>query len=111
MTRKSKHDLKRDLEDLEAEADGVGSEVFLFAYRDPRTGELTTSDGEPIVPNDRDGLLAVEHTVVMERERAEEHGIEILGPAEDVPNDRDVVRVPSDAYREVDPEDRPWHAE
>ena len=62
-----------------------------------------TKDGEPVDPDDPTTyLLIIEDVVVMERSPAEEHNLEILGPAEDVPNDRDIVRVPPDAHRKID---------
>lgn len=112
MTRRSLSDLEDDLAALEAATDDIGGEELLFARRDPRTGELTTSGGEAVDPDDHgaDQLIIVESVIVMDRERAEANGLDILGPA-DVPNDRDVVRVPRDAHRELDEEDRHWHAE
>lgn len=69
VTRRPFRDLEDDLKDLEAATDDDGAdEGPMVGHRDPRTGEVTTMDGEPIPPDDRDGLLAViEHSVVMER--------------------------------------------
>lgn len=109
MTRNPFRELENDLEDLKAET-AAEVEEYLVAYRDPRTRELTTKDGEPVDPDDPTTfLLIIEDVVVMERERAEKNDLEILGPTEDVSDDRDIVRVPSDAYREVD--DQEWATE
>lgn len=68
--------------------------------------EEPTTDGERMVvriggepdagddPNpDADLVIEVNESVVMTRERAEQQGREILGPAEDAPPENDAVRV------------------
>ena len=77
----TKHDLARELEELAdqiraATGDEEASGGFTFdAGRDP----------------DPDADVRITRHVVMRRERAEEEGREILGPAEDAPEG--VVRV------------------
>lgn len=50
-------------------------------------------------------LLIIEDVIGMERERAEKHGLEILGPAEDAPEG--VVWIPPDECDKIPEED--WH--
>lgn len=84
MTRKSKREIERTLEDLKEESETDDNEPPLVAYEHPVTGDLETRDGEPIDPDDEDCLLLViEETIVMSRERAEAESREILGPVED----------------------------
>lgn len=92
MTRKSKREIERAIEDVEIEEGGQGQ--TLVANRDPRTGELTDGDGEPIEAGPEDVLIVIDEAVVMDREQAEAEGREILGPAESETNpDADLVRV------------------
>ena len=94
MTRKSRRELERELEDLN-DTGGSGDTVDVV-WRDERTGEYVDLDGEPTEPDpDTDLLVVMNESVVMSRERAEKEDREILGPAEDVPEGRDVVRVPT----------------
>lgn len=87
-------ELERKIEkmDLHGRRDSHGPIV----WADPESGEWFESpglEGEPLDPDDVDPLLVWEEAVVMDRDRAKSEGYEILGPAKDVPNDRDVVRV------------------
>lgn len=95
MTRKSKREIERALEDIH---DGNGgTETVDVVWCGDGEGEFVDQDGEPTEPDpDADTVVVIDETVVMHRDRAEEQGREILGPAEDVPNDRDAVRVASD---------------
>jgi hypothetical protein len=94
MTRKSKREIERALEDFNrAGADGVD-----VVWRDDVTGEIVDRDGEPTEPDpDAETVIVINDTVVMPRERAEEQGREILGPAEVPREDIDAVRVASDS--------------
>lgn len=52
MTRRTPfRDIENDLKDLEAEIT-TEIEEYLVISRAPRTGELTTKDGEPVDPDD-----------------------------------------------------------
>lgn len=94
MTRKSRRELERELEDL-VDTSPSGDTVDVV-WRDQRTGEYADRDGEPTDPDpDADVLVVMNESLVMSRERAENEGREILGPAENAPAGRDVVRVPS----------------
>lgn len=94
---------KRDLEDRVADLrDRLGGgEKIIVAYWDLATGEITDFDGHPIDPDDHgaDKLLILEESVVMEREKAEKEGRKILGPYEDAPDGRDLVKVPFGSSR------------
>lgn len=59
---------------------------------------LMDVDGELVDAEDHgaDQLIIIDDSLVMERERAEHEGREILGPAEGAPEGRDVVRVADD---------------
>lgn len=90
---------RRSLEKrVDALADDLGDgDSLLVAYRDARTGELETPEGEPVDADDHgaDQLIIIEESVVMARDDAEREGREILGPAtgEDIPAGRDLVEV------------------
>ena len=81
--RRSKRELKRAVEELEAERNA--GDVTL-------TDLLLDDDPDDDAPADTDDALDVtfQYTVVMDREQAEREGREILGPA-DAPGD--TVRV------------------
>lgn len=91
---------KRDLEDRVADLrDRLGgNEEILVARRDLATGEVTDLDGNPVDLDNHgaDTLLILEESIVMERERAEKEGHEIIGPYEDGPDGRDLVETPAD---------------
>lgn len=95
--RPSRRQIERRLDDLETAATGE----LLVVHEDPKTGEWYRGRGEDAVRVDEveaeaaDQVVVIHDTLVMERSRAIEEGFEILGPAEDVPNDRDIVRVAS----------------
>lgn len=105
MTRKSKRELQRAVDDLGDEDRSPKS--FGLVYEDPRTGEWYESrsqEGEPVDP-DADVLMVIVNSVVMERETAEQEGREILGPTESETNpDADLVRVPWNDSSEGDEE-------
>lgn len=98
MTRKSKREIERAVDDLDGgDADGDGTLSVVF--KDNRTGDYYESqdmDGDPVDPDDLSGpVIAITGrggTCVMMRDQAEREGREILGPAEDAPAD-DAVRV------------------
>jgi hypothetical protein len=92
MTRKSKREIERALEDLDDDADDGRIQVL---FRDDRSGGLVDADGEPVDPDPEADTIIVDETVVMGRERAEAEGREILGPAEGehIPEENDIVRV------------------
>ena len=98
MTRRSKREIERAVEDLDGGTDGDDDTVNVV-FKDTPTGEYYESremDGDPVDPDALPGLTVVINrgTVVMMREHAEREGREILGPAEDT--DRDAVRVRSE---------------
>lgn len=79
----TKHDLARELEELADQIRATsGDETTLAA-------PWVTYDAG--VDPDPDADIRVKYELVMRRERAEEEGREILGPAEDAPEG--VVRV------------------
>lgn len=91
MTRKSKRELERVLDGL----DGVeGPADVTVVWEDERTGDLVDVNGDPADPDPDAHLIVIRESGVMSRERAEEQGREILGPAENAPPGRDAVRVP-----------------
>lgn len=66
-------------------------------------GNLVDYEGEPTEQDpDADLHFVINRSVVMSRERAIEEGRTILGPAENAPEGRDVVRVSE--YDDVDTE-------
>ncbi|QLD88306.1 hypothetical protein HWV07_04355 [Natronomonas salina] len=97
MTRKSKREIERALNDLEGDRHSPPAIV----YEDPRTGEWYDGEGDDAdrVSEDEfegaDPLIVMQRdpVVVMEREQALEEDREILGPAEDAPAADDPVRV------------------
>ena len=95
MTR-SHADLERRLSALESNAADSRPTRIEVLSRDDRTEELLDSDGEPADPDPEACTIICNETVVATRERAEENGYDILGPAENVPPGRDAVRVAAD---------------
>jgi hypothetical protein len=95
MTRKSKRELERAVDDLADAGDDDGGGIMVV-YEHPDTGDYYRTrdgDGDPVDPDDLDGLtVAIREELVMFREQAEREGREILGPAEDAPAE-DAVRV------------------
>ena len=81
MTRKSRRELERIVDDLAGDDGGRG---------DGWNVAEVWGDDEP----DADADLVVRNEVVMLREDAEREGREVLGPAEDAPTD--AVRVAVD---------------
>lgn len=108
MSGPTRRELRRRVDELTDDLES--EETIEVAFRDPCSGELATPDGEPVDPDDQGArqLIVIERTLVMEGERAEAHGIEILGPAGDALESRDVVRVPEDALDKIPEEDRYW---
>ena len=95
MTRKSKREIERALEDILD--GGGGAETIDVVWRGDEEDEFVDQDGEPTEPDpDADTVVVIDETVVMDRDRAEEQDRVILGPAEDVPDDRDAVKVASE---------------
>lgn len=95
------HDLQERLDALEREF-GNSRPVVDVVFRDTH-GNLVDGDGEPAEQDsDADLNVVINRGIVMSRERAIEEGRTILGPAEDVPEGRDVVRVSE--YDDVDRE-------
>lgn len=95
MTRKSKREIERALDDLDGGADDCGVEVV---WRDQETGDLRDRDGDLVDQDDLDDdafCVIVRESVVVRRERAEAENMEILGPAEgeNIPDENDAVRV------------------
>jgi len=84
-------DLREELRRMEARF-GADDTDLLVAFEDPKTGELTDADGNPIDDSEAGPLVVIERGLVMFREQAEREGYEILGPAENAARD-DVVRV------------------
>ena len=100
MTR-SHTDLERRLDELEANAADSRPTRIQVLHRDDRTGDLLDSDGEPADPDPEACTIICDETVVASRERAEENGYDILGPAENVPPGRDAVQVAADSIDTV----------
>jgi hypothetical protein len=96
VTRKSKREIERAVDDLDGgDGDDGGLSVV---YKDARTGEYYEDGdmaGEPVDPDALSGTAVVigRGAVVMFREQAEQEGREILGPAEDAPDETDAVLV------------------
>jgi len=90
MTRKSKREIERAVDDL----DGGGED-------DDSLRVVISKPGGDSMPNPDGGEgfdVVIESSVcVMMREQAEREGYDILGPAEDVPAD-DAVRVEYDGH-------------
>ena len=101
MTRKSKREIERKVDDLAdrdspGDDDGDGGPVIVWETDDgyvDADGESvpTTDDGEPVRPS-WGPVIIFKRSLVMFLEQAEREGYEILGPAEDAPAD-DAVRV------------------
>lgn len=91
MTRRSKRELERALDDLDGSEGSAGA---LVVWKDERTGEFVDANGDPADPDPDAHLIVMREHVITSRKRAEEQGLEILGPAEDTPPERDLVRVP-----------------
>ena len=91
MTRKSKRELERALNDLDG---GEGPADVTVVWEDERTGAIVDANGDPANPDPDARLIVIHESVVMSRERAEEQGREILGLVENAPPGRDAVRVP-----------------
>lgn len=87
--RRSRREIARSLDGLDS--NDTDDEVVVV-WRDERTGELVDEGGEPVDPDPDVFVIELTETVVMGRERAEEEGREILGPAKDAPQEN-VVRV------------------
>jgi hypothetical protein len=87
-------------ERLDAVEDDLGDDrdqAFTVVHTHPVTERLYLDEEftrGPIDAADLDGtVVKIGHGLVMLRERAEEEGREILGPAESTPDGRDAVRV------------------
>ena len=91
MTRKNKRDLEKAVENLDTGSDDESG--ILVVYKHPKTGAYYDMDGDEIDPPDDSLLIVLSHTVVMEREKAEAEGNEILGPAKDTNDSGDYVRA------------------
>ena len=103
MTRRGRTSRSAEdrLAELEANAADSRPTLIEVLSRDDRTGELLDSDGEPADPDPEACTIICNETVVATRERAEENGYDILGPAENVPPGRDAVRVAADSIDTV----------
>lgn len=68
MTRKSKRELERDLEDLEASESNTSAwQGVGIVYEDPETGEWyddPAMDGDPVDPEAADPLVVISDTVI-----------------------------------------------
>jgi hypothetical protein len=99
MTRKSKREIERAVDDLagrDGPDDDTGGPAIVWETDDGYVdgdGEPvpTTDDGDPVGPS-FGPVIIFKRSLVMRREQAEREGYEILGPAEDAPAD-DAVRV------------------
>ena len=95
MTRKSKREIERAVDDLADDGDGDGG-ALAVVFED-HTGDYYENqemDGDPVDPDNLPGKTVVipgRDTCVMGREQAKREGREILGPAEDVPADDAVL--------------------
>ena len=92
MTRKSKRELERALDNL----DGVETrDTIDVVYWNEKTQEHVDREGNPVEPDpdpDAAHVVVIKDTLVMEREQAIEEDREIFGPAE-TPSGRDIVKV------------------
>jgi hypothetical protein len=96
VTRRSRtnQSVERRLASLEAaRTDDDSADMVAVLWRDERTGDLVDRDGTPTDPDPDTLMVVINRSVVMPRERAEEQGREILGPATDTPAENDAVRV------------------
>jgi len=96
MTRRSRREIERAVEDLGGDGDGDGGGL-LPVYQDPVTGTYYDTDHDPL-PTDtvenHDGMVVkLSRNVVLPREQAEREGRTIVAPA-DVPADGHVVVRP-----------------
>jgi hypothetical protein len=81
VTRRSKHSVKERLDELESDPTA-----------DPAIS--VSIGGDPAEPDTNADLrITINESVVMNRERAEREGHEILGPAENAPPENDAVRI------------------
>jgi len=95
MTRKNRREIENAVEELDTGTDESGIHVV---YKHPKTGAYYDMDGDEIDPPDDSLLIVLSHTVVMDREKAEAEGKEIIGPAEDTNDYGDYVRAISSDY-------------
>ena len=102
MDRRTKRELRESVDDLR---ESMGGTEVRMAWRDMVTGDLEDGNGNPIDPDDHgaDRLVVFEETIVMERERAEQHDLTILGPYDGGPERVDLVEVPTD--ESIEPRD------
>lgn len=94
MTRKSKRELERAIDDLTGDVTANVDAALEVLYRDGRTGGLVDADGVPTEPDPGvEQTVVIDRFLAMPRERAKAEGREILGPVEAAPAGSDVVRV------------------
>lgn len=93
MTRKTKREIEREIAKMEPDHD---PEVGI-AIKDPETGELYDTDGEPL-PDSADPAVVFGQAIVMRREDAEREDETILGPAD----------TPADGFVLVEWDNPPW---
>lgn len=99
MTRKSRRELKRDLEDLsdEARREDAGAGGGVTVYEDPVTGKLFEGYGEDAAPvrsaPDAARVVVLTRTVSMDRAEARRQGRDVVRDL-DTNTDAVVVRVP-----------------
>ena len=97
MTRESRREIERTVEDLEPNADDDPAlpPPIRSVYRDPVTHRLYEGrgdDADPVETVPEDGTLIVgTRALVMDRDQAKREGREIIGPVDDAPDG--VVRV------------------
>lgn len=89
-------DLRDELERVE-DRFGVGEGEVAVVHEDPVTGEWHDGDGNPVDVENADPLVVIQSRLVMPREQAEREDRDILGPAEDAPEGRDLVQVDPDS--------------
>lgn len=80
MTRRSKRAIERTLNDLDITDDAGDDPGVLVAHRDSRTDDLSDVDSDPLPPGANPEYI-IQDVTVTSRERAEEQGQHILGPA------------------------------
>lgn len=88
MTRRSKREVERALDDLAGDADDDTDAGHSFDATEGVTAEFVTYGPEEDDGDDAD--VFARYHVVMRRERAEREGVEILGP---VDGPGDLVRI------------------
>ena len=90
MSRRSRRELERAINDL---APDDTSDTLQIVWWDEKTQQYVDKQRNPTESDPDAQTIVIKNTLVMEREQAIAEGREILGPAENTPPERDVVKV------------------